>query len=291
MRNLLKWASQRSLTTSCAVLCLLSAWGLAPVAQAQCVPKPSGIVAWWKAENNAVDSVGSNNGVLQNGATFAAGKVGQSVSFDGVNDGVKFPASATINVGTGNGFTVEAWINPTVLDGDSPIFEWNNGSYGVHLWNYLATGALFVNLVDTTGQNHIFNSADGVLTANTFQHIALTYDKTSGMATVYRNGVNVASQHVGIFTPQTGYDLYFGMRPGIGGYFQGLIDEPSLYSRALSAIEIQNIYNAGSGGKCDVLPRLVVSDPAPVNEGTASVPGSATFNVNLSFPITQPVTV
>ena len=35
-------------------LSLLSALGLAPVAQAQCVPKPSGIVAWWKAENNGL---------------------------------------------------------------------------------------------------------------------------------------------------------------------------------------------------------------------------------------------
>jgi len=32
--------------------------------------------------------------------------------------------------------------------------------------------------------------------------------------------------------------------------FNGLLDEVSLYNRALSASEIQAIYVAGSGGKC-----------------------------------------
>jgi len=35
-----------------------------------------------------------------------------------------------------------------------------------------------------------------------------------------------------------------------GNYFNGLIDEPEIYNRALSADEIKAIYNAGSAGKC-----------------------------------------
>src|SRR6266446_2052428 len=51
-----------------------------------CVATPSGIVSWWRAESNALDSVDGNNGVLLNGASIVAGKVGQAFSFDGVND-------------------------------------------------------------------------------------------------------------------------------------------------------------------------------------------------------------
>jgi amino acid permease len=47
---------------------------------------PSGLVAWWKAENNANDSVGGYNGTLYGGTTFTSGKVGQAFSFDGVDD-------------------------------------------------------------------------------------------------------------------------------------------------------------------------------------------------------------
>ena len=33
-------------------------------------------------------------------------------------------------------------------------------------------------------------------------------------------------------------------------FFNGLLDEPSIYNRALSQTEIQAIYHAGSAGKC-----------------------------------------
>src|SRR5262249_36974468 len=35
-----------------------------------CVTPPSGMVAWWPGDGNANDIQGSNNGTLQNGATF-----------------------------------------------------------------------------------------------------------------------------------------------------------------------------------------------------------------------------
>jgi hypothetical protein len=50
-------------------------------------------------------------------------------------------------------------------------------------------------------------------------------------------------------------------------FFNGLLDEVSLYSRALSQSEIQAIYNAGSAGKC--VPVLPVNHP-PVADATAT---------------------
>ncbi len=42
------------------------------VAQAQsCAPPPAGLIAWWPGDGNAQDIVGSNDGTLVNGATFA----------------------------------------------------------------------------------------------------------------------------------------------------------------------------------------------------------------------------
>ncbi|WP_410962861.1 LamG-like jellyroll fold domain-containing protein, partial [Salmonella sp. SAL4446] len=46
-----------------------------------------------------------------------------------------------------------------------------------------------------------------------------------------------------------------------GDYWRGLIDELSLYNRALTAAEIQSIYQAGSDGK--VLPYMVVNHSTP----------------------------
>ena len=58
-----------------------------------CVPPPASMVSWWPGDENANDIQGNNNGTLQNGATFAAGKVGQAFSFDGVNDFIEVPNS------------------------------------------------------------------------------------------------------------------------------------------------------------------------------------------------------
>lgn len=40
---------------------------------------------------------------------------------------------------------------------------------------------------------------------------------------------------------------------GFLGHFKGLIDEVEVFDRALTASEIQDIYNAGSAGKCKVV--------------------------------------
>ena len=80
---------------------------------------------------------------------------------------------------------------------------------------------------------------------------AFTYDKTSGIAKLYVNGVVVGSQNFGNITPATSYPAY---HVNIGSryaayYYTGAIDEVSVYGRALSQSEIQSIFNAGSAGK------------------------------------------
>jgi hypothetical protein len=48
------------------------------------------------------------------------------------------------------------------------------------------------------------------LTVNTWVHVAVTYDKTTGFARLYRNGLLVKELDVGVFTPQTSYPLQLG---------------------------------------------------------------------------------
>jgi len=55
------------------------------------VTAPAGLVGWWRAENDAQDSAGTNHGVLRNGAGFAAGRVGQAFALDGTDDCIEIP--------------------------------------------------------------------------------------------------------------------------------------------------------------------------------------------------------
>ena len=264
-----------------------------------CVPPPSGLVSWWPAEGNASDAIGANNGQLQNVA-FAGGEVGQAFVFNGSSSSVNVPASSSLDVGQGNGFTVEGWINPANLN-LQPIFEWNTGVpagnpeavTGVHMWiSGGGPGTLFANLEDTALVAHSISSANGALVANSFQHVALTYDKTTGVAVLYRNGAVAATANLGIFTPQTGYNFYMGLRAAgtlAGARFQGMLDEWSIYNRVLSSNEIASVYNAGSAGKCAAspLPVPVISSFTPTagTNGTVVTISGTNFSATAAADI------
>src|SRR3989338_8522943 len=76
-----------------------------------------GLVAHWKFEGNASDSSGfGNNGTLFGDPTFTSGKLGQGLSFDGVDDFVDV-VSAIL---TANG-SLSIWFKPDWNSGDSII--------------------------------------------------------------------------------------------------------------------------------------------------------------------------
>jgi hypothetical protein len=254
-----------------------------------CAPAPAGLVSWWPGNGSATDIAGTNYGNFI-AASYGPGQVGLAFNFDGSGNHVRVPASSTLNVGTGNGLTIEAWINPTDL-AQRPIVEWAvNGVYAVLLWaNTLNPGCLYAGIFGTDGSSHIIQSAGGLLATNTFQHVAVTYDKASGIARLLINGVTVGESNFGTFTPLTGTDLYIGYRP-VGTpagpvAFLGLIDEVSVYGRALSPAEIQSIYEAASAGKCTAATSpFIVSHPA---NQVRIVGDSVVFSVTASG--TQPL--
>jgi hypothetical protein len=211
----------------------------------------SGLVSYWAANGNGNDSADGNTAFLQGGATFGPGISGQAFTFDGGNSYVSVPASANLNVGLGSGFTISTWVNPAQMT-IQPLLEWNGLSgiypWGSHLWISVNNPAdVYANLVDTSGNNHYIESAGGQMTVNAWQQVALTYDKASGTAVLYRNGIAIQTENLGTFTPQTSYDLYMGIRPAGAfseDHFQGSIDETSIYNRALTPSEILSVYQA-----------------------------------------------
>src|SRR5260370_1734087 len=63
------------------------------LAQAQpCTPPLPGMVAWYTGDGNANDFFRNNNGVLQGGVTFAAGRGGVGFNLYGTNQFLSLPA-------------------------------------------------------------------------------------------------------------------------------------------------------------------------------------------------------
>lgn len=237
-----------------------------------CVPPPPDLVSWWPGDSDADDIVGPNHGTMQNGATFTSGLVGQAFSFDGVDDYIQF---GDILDGLNGGFTLEAWISTTATVGNKPIIAkyWTMGSSWIIRTNEndpskvdftvcspsCETPADAVQLVSTSNIN------DGE-----WHFIAATFDGTTQQLYVdgelEASGTNTnpawTDNHhfcIGSFCDSNG-NSYLP--------FSGLIDEVSIYSRALSQEEIESIYQAGSAGKCKTLgeraatlARSLIGDP------------------------------
>jgi subtilisin-like proprotein convertase family protein len=132
---------------------------------------------------------------------------------------------------------VQFWISVTNIPGTTNTIVSSNG-------------CLYANLVDTTNGSHIIFSAPGLIQSNVFQHVALTYNTNSGIANLYYDGTNVASTNFGgtVFVPKTTGDVLLGkdMSRLTNNYYGGLMDEMSIYRRALSDAEIQAIYNVSA---------------------------------------------
>ncbi len=232
-----------------------------------CVAAPSGLVSWWPGEGNANDAVDSNNGTLFSGTTFMTGKVGQAFSFDGTNSAVVIAASSNLAF---QSLTIEGWILPLDLETPRPIVEYGNatGLSSVDFWYNVGPGisplhgGLYGIFRAANSSAYVdLGSAPGLLVSNQWSHVAVTYDYAQSIVTLYHNG-----QAVGVTTstvpvqPQSFMNVNIGYRPvgssdlWGGRRHLGGLDEVSIYNRALSASEIQAIYNSGSGGKCSVSP-------------------------------------
>ncbi len=243
-----KRASQLPLLAGSLVLLL----GLVSLTDAR-VPEPkmSGPAGWWRAEGNARDSAGANNGVIEGAVSFAPGR---GFIFNGFDADVKIPASASLDVGKGTGFTVAAWIDPEKVDIGLPIIEWNSGLVGLGLWVIadFGPGGLYAEMTDDHFHPHVVVSAAGVLRPHALQHVAFTYDQHKGMGALYVNGEVIALTFVGRFASLTDGDVYLGLHPygeDAGARFAGQIGEVQVFSSLFTASEIRKLCDAGENGK------------------------------------------
>jgi hypothetical protein len=200
---------------------------------------PSGLVALWSGEDNANDSMGTNNGTLTGSATFGSGKVGQGFVFDGNNgSGVALGNPASLQL---QNFTIETWVKRSSASvvsygsgGVGTIFDCGSGGY---VFFMESNGGLdFAKLGDVLPQY------GPSITDTNFHHVALT--KTGSTVVFYLDGAAYpVPSYTKTFTFTTSIGI--GCRPdNQDNSFLGTIDEVSFYSRALSADEIQALYSA-----------------------------------------------
>ena len=219
---------------------------------ADCSSPPTGLVGWWRGEGDASDVTGSNGGTVV-GATFVAGRVGQAFNFNGTGQKITLPDNDALKLT--NSLTIEGWIFPRangfiLFRGDS------RPGLDPYVLTIELTHELQLIVCNDSGGVLAFRTP-GAVPMNQWLHVAATLDDATGDARLFVNGA-LAAQTNTTLRPFRDLDAAYGAGVAIGGHsgaynyfsFDGMIDELSVYNRALATNEITAIYTAGTAGKC-----------------------------------------
>jgi hypothetical protein len=237
-----------------------------------CVQPLPELVAWYRGDGDASDFFGAHSGTARNGVAFVSGLVGQAFQFDGIDDTIEVPEAAELHPSR---ITVETWINPSAIKVGSRIVSQELAAnscqypfiaYSLDLRSNEGSKAAF--FFSTTADLSLLHevTSKNAIPLNQFTHLAATFDGTE--ARMYVNGVLEGTIYAPGDLRGSSQPIFIGA-PGPGcravypslGEFVGIIDELSIYTRVLTAAEIQAIFKAGAAGKC-ASPRLRVQHNA-----------------------------
>lgn len=208
---------------------------------------PGSLVSLWKGEGDALDAQGLNPGTLGGTAAFVAGRVGQAFSF-GSAGWVDVPDSASLEPAA---VTAMAWVRSSGPGIHSHALAKGGGScqasYALYAGpNSPTTAGLFFYIYD--GVNYYLSPDAGTgIWDGQWHLVAGAYDGAA--VRLYVDGVQVGSGAP--VATSIKYNLAEHRRLYIGKYedsscgllaFNGDVDEARIYSRALTASEIQSVY-------------------------------------------------
>ncbi|MGZ4098778.1 MAG: LamG domain-containing protein, partial [Bacteroidia bacterium] len=167
------------------------------------------------------------------GKTFA--QAGAGLDFDGANDQVNVPNSASLNI-TGN-ITLEAWVYATKNSGvQNTMCKSSNSQNTGYIFPRTDDGwAHFIVYLHIAGAWRTLSAPYGAL--NQWHHLAATWDGTN--IRLYKDGVLVATSpnYSGLITSNTN-QLTIGQQPGYSEYFGGQLDECRIWNVARTQCDI-----------------------------------------------------
>jgi hypothetical protein len=218
-----------------------------------CPGAPSGMVAWWRGNGDTSDYAGTNDAVFEGTAAYGPGEVGEAFSFDGSSSFLQVPDSPLWDFGT-NDFSFEFWANfsqvlPSLVVGDGSIglLAHDEESGTRNKWMFgLGGGELYLYINGSETGPKFLVEAPFAPQTNQWYHLGLT--RASGVLRLYVDGAQVSTATNSLAIPAANVPLTIGQAEGF--FMQGLMDEISVYDRALTTAEVAGIYQAGALGKC-----------------------------------------
>ena len=220
------------------------------------------------------DSSGLANTGTISGASWATGKNGGALTFDGVNDWVTVPDTASLDLSTG--MTIEAWVRPSALGNWRTVAAKERSGGIVYALHASQDQSRPLGQVDIGGEQDAVAATS--LPQNAWSHLATTYDGTT--VRLYVNGAIAGSSTIAGSIPASTGPLHLGGNAIWGEWFSGSIDDVRVYNRALSASEVQTDMNTPVGTTPSTPP---ADTQAPSTPAGLTVSGQTQTALTLSW--------
>lgn len=207
----------------------------------------NGLVAHYQFEGNAYDVSGNGNDGTVFGATFTADRFGGALSFDGVNDYVSVPDNDSLDLT--DDLTLGLWLKrvggynlPGYLINKTFLTSPSHGNFNLYTQ---------IGYDDVVGFDIPYGD-DQIVRSTTFfdqpewHHVVLT--KSGNEYSLYVDGLLEDFNTSNTIMVATDTPLVIGcwVRDiGNTAHFNGVIDEVRIYNRALSEVEVNELYSEG----------------------------------------------
>ena len=269
---------------------------------ASCGSVANGLVSCFPFNGNAQDVMNLSNTGISYGATLTTDRFGlanSAYSFNGINNYIKASSSFLPTAER----TISLWFKANSLDTYPVLIAYGgNGSCGTTWFQGMNHGGGANYMLESHCEMNFFQWQYLAPPIGQWYHWALTTDNSG--CKMYVNGVLVASNTNYVSnTFVANRDLSFGAcvnSNGIApftdsqvGYFNGKLDDISIYNRALTNVEIQKIYQNNdsvftySPNDEDTITCMVISSiNCPSNNLASSNKIIATVNPVLPLSIT-----
>jgi hypothetical protein len=219
---------------------------LAGQAQAQTF-LTNGLVAYYPFNGNANDATGNGNNLSNYGAMLCADRFGNSNHAYFFN-GSSYFGSSVAPLSQVDNWTMSAWIQPASLAPGGFTYAvfmgFDNGTTGNGYGFGLSAGNQLTGLFGGIGP---FFS--GYVFPSTNQWYQVVMLRSSGSTMIYVNGVSTTN--INTTTPETPTSFEIGSATGTR-FFIGAIDDVRIYKNAISASEVQQLYQYESTAQCSL---------------------------------------
>jgi hypothetical protein len=224
---------------------------------------PFGLVGYWGLDPDCLDftnnlaldlSAQGNTGTLSTLATTALrnGQVGTSLQFDGVASKIAISSVLSLISATGN-YSLCGWFSISGNAANQEMISFGNTGASSQLSAVFisSTGVVGFQTRDDTSSGTVVSSGAGYNDGKWHFYAGV---KTGATWSIYVDGVQFTGGS-GLNGTTTFNTANIGVliRTSSVNWFAGLLDETSIYNRALDPWEVVRLYQAGLAGRRDAL--------------------------------------